>query len=247
MWDDFLLFVAVGFVAQIIDGAAGMAYGVTATTALLSVGVPPAIASACTHTAEVFTTGASGYSHWRFRNIDMTLVKRLAIPGMVGGAVGVFVLTSVPGEAFRPIISAYLLLMGVLIILKAIKPKQAAPEELKKVPLLGLVGGFFDAVGGGGWGPMVTSTLIGRGATPRYAIGSVSLSEFFVTVTITGTFIFTIGLDLWPYIIALVVGGVLAAPLAAFATKRIPDQPMMMVVGTVIIILSVRELVRVLT
>lgn len=246
MWDEFLLFVIVGFIAQIVDGAAGMAYGVTATSALLSVGVSPSVASACTHAAEVFTTGASGYSHWRFGNIDFRLVKRLAIPGMIGGAIGAFLLSSIPGDVIRPVISVYLLLMGILIMWKAFRARPTQPEEPKKVGLLGLAGGFLDAIGGGGWGPMVASTLIGSGATPRYAIGSVSLSEFFVTVTITGTFVFTVGLELWPYIIALVLGGVIAAPVAAFATKRIPDQPMMMVVGTVIILLSMRELVRAL-
>jgi len=246
MWDDFILFVAVGFAAQLVDGAVGMAYGVTATTVLLSFGVPPATASACIHAAEVFTTGASGLSHWRFGNVQGDLIRRLAVPGMIGGAAGAYLLTNLPGETVRPFVSAYLLLMGLVILWKAWRRDRTRAEPPKRVAVIGLLGGFLDAIGGGGWGPMVASTLIGRGTTPRYAIGSVNLAEFFVTATITGTFVFTIGLELWPIIAGLILGGVLAAPFAAYATKQLPDQPMMILVGCVIILLSVRSLVQAL-
>jgi uncharacterized protein len=246
MWDYFLLFVAVGFIAQMVDGAIGMAYGVTSTSVLLSVGVAPATASAAVHAAEVFTTGASGLAHWRFGNIDRSLIWRLAIPGMIGGALGAYVLTSIPGEVIRPYVSGYLLLLGLFILWKAASARPAVGPPPSRVAPLGFVGGVFDAIGGGGWGPIVTSTLLGQGTTPRYAIGSVNLAEFFVTLTISATFLFTIGLTLWPIIAGLVVGGVLAAPFAAYATKRLPDKVLMVLVGCVVVLLSSRSLLKVL-
>jgi uncharacterized protein len=246
MWDDFLLFVAVGLAAQMIDGAIGMAYGVTSTSILLSLGVAPATASACVHAAETFTTGASGIAHWRVGNVDRSLVWRLAVPGMIGGAIGAFALVSLPGDAIRPYVSGYLLVLGLLILWKAFTARNASPPPPSRVAPLGLVGGLLDAIGGGGWGPIVTSTLIGQGATARYTIGSVNLAEFFVTATISGTFFLTIGLTLWPIIAGLVLGGVLAAPFAALATKHLPDKALMVIVGCVVIILSLRGIVRAL-
>jgi hypothetical protein len=243
MWDEFLLFVAVGFAAQLVDGAIGMAYGLTATSVLLSLGVPPSTASACVHTAEVFTTGASGVSHWRMGNTRFDLIWKLAVPGMIGGAAGAYLLAKTPGDVIAPIISAYLLAMGCLILWKAVSKRTESDAPPKHIAPLGLAGGFLDAIGGGGWGPMVASTLIGRGLTPRFAIGSVNLAEFFVTSVISATFVFTIGLELFPIIGGLILGGVVAAPFAAYATRKIPDQPMMILVAIVIIILSVRGLV----
>jgi hypothetical protein len=244
MWEDFAIFVGVGVLAQLSDGAIGMAYGVVTTTVLLSLGIAPATASASVHAAEVFTTAASGFSHWRLGNVDWSLIKRLAIPGMIGGAIGAYVLTSIPGEAIRPFISAYLLLMGAVILWKAANHRPPGSGTLRHVAPLGLCGGFLDAVGGGGWGPLVTSTLIGRGAIPRFAIGSVNLTEFSVTATISATFIATIGLELWPIIGGLVVGGVVAAPFAAYTVRRIPARPMMFIVASVVIVVSVRGLYR---
>ena len=246
MGENFLLFVAVGFAAQMVDGAIGMAYGITSTTVLLSMGVPPATASACVHTAEVFTTGASGASHWKFGNIDRKLVWRLAIPGMIGGALGAYVLTELPGDKLKPFVSAYLLLLGLFILSKAIR--RSAPSVLppQNVAPLGFFGGLFDSIGGGGWGPIVTSTLLGQGTTPRYAIGSVSLSEFFVTLTISLTFLLTIGLTHWHIIAGLILGGVLAAPFAAYATRHLPDKALMIIVGSVVVLLSLRGIVMAL-
>ncbi len=242
MTNDLLMFIAIGFAAQMVDGAIGMAYGITATTALLSMGVTPATASAAIHTAEVFTTAASGAAHWRLGNVDRRIVVRLAVPGVVGGAVGAYVLTAVSGNQIRPIVSAYLLVMGGLILWRAFQRRESERTDGKSPGLLGLAGGFLDAIGGGGWGAVVTSTLIGRGVPPRFAIGSANVAEFFVTSAVTAVFVVTIGLSLWPIIVGLVLGGIIAAPLAAFATKRIPDRPMMMLVGSVVIILSLRNL-----
>jgi uncharacterized protein len=241
--NDVLLFIAIGFAAQLVDGAIGMAYGITGTTLLMSMGVPPATASASVHAAEVFTTAASGTAHWRMRNVDRKLVARLAVPGMFGGAAGAYVLTAVPGDRIRPIVSAYLLVMGAVILWRAVWKDSRACEPPKNVGLLGLVGGFLDAIGGGGWGAMVTTTLIGRGVTPRFAIGSANAAEFFVTATVTATFVATVGLSLWPVITGLVIGGIAAAPFAAYATKHLPDKPVMILVGVVVILLSLRVLV----
>ena len=246
MWDDILLYVIIGFVAQMIDGALGMAYGVTASSVLLSLGIPPATASACVHAAETFTTGASGIAHWRFGNVDRKLLVRLAIPGMIGGAIGAYALTELPGEALKPFISAYLLLLGVFIVWKALAVRPLEAPQPRAVAPLGFFGGVVDAIGGGGWGPIVTSTLLGQGTPPRYAIGSVNMAEFFVTLTISTTFFLTVGLSLWPIIAGLVIGGVIAAPFAAVATKHIPDQVLMLLVGCVVVLLSLRTIVMVL-
>jgi uncharacterized protein len=246
MWEDILLYIAIGFAAQMVDGAIGMAYGLTSSSVLLSMGVAPATASACVHAAETFTTAVSGAAHWRFGNVDFNLVRRLAIPGAIGGAIGAYVLSNIEGNSIKPYIAGYLLLMGVSIVWKALKPSTVLSEPPKQVIPLGLIGGFVDSIGGGGWGPIVTTTLIGSGTTPRYAIGSVNLAEFFVTLTISATFMFTIGLELFPIIVGLVAGGVIAAPLAAYATKHLPDKTLMLIVGWVIILLSLRTIVKAL-
>ena len=244
MLSDFLLFLAVGFAAQLVDGAIGMAYGLTSTTVLLSIGVTPAVASASVHAAEVFTTGASAVSHWRMGNIDGALFRRLAIPGAIGGAIGAYALTETPGEVVQPAVSIYLAVMGGIVLWKALgKPPDEAPPP-RYVPALGLAGGFLDAIGGGGWGPMVASTLVGSGTKTRFAIGSTNAAEFLVTTTVSATFVATIGLDLWPIILGLVLGGVLAAPFAAYVTSRLPDRPLMILVGVVIIVLSLRGLIQ---
>lgn len=243
--DDILFYVIVGFLAQMIDGAIGMAYGVTATSVLLSAGVPPATASACVHAAETFTTGASGAAHWKLGNVDRKLLWRLAVPGAIGGAIGAYVLSEFPGDTLKPFIAAYLLVLGLVIIWKAIGARHREGVQPRTVAPLGFFGGLLDAIGGGGWGPIVTSSLLGQGATPRYAIGSVNLAEFFVTLTISATFFVTIGLSLWPIILGLIIGGVIAAPFAAFAAKHIPAKLLMLAVGCVVVLLSMHTIYRV--
>jgi len=238
---DLFIFIVVGFIAQIIDGSLGMAYGVTSTTFLLSIGVPPATASASVHTAEIFTSGASGLSHLRFGNVDKKLFKKLVIPGIIGGVLGAYILTTLPGKTIKPFVAFYLFIMGLMIFRKAFKKNQEKAVETKLFPL-GVTGGFFDAIGGGGWGPIVTSTLVARGHNPRFAIGSVNLAEFFLTVAEVSTFFTIVGLVHWQIIVGLIVGGVLAAPLAAYVCKRLPSRALMIIVGVLVIALSIKTI-----
>ena len=243
MWEDILLYIAVGFAAQMVDGAIGMAYGIVSSTVLMSLGIPPATTSACVHAAETFTTAVSGISHWKFGNVDWKLVRRLAIPGAIGGAIGAYVLANIDGKIIKPYIAGYLVLMGVFILWKALRANAPASDvPPRHVGPLGFFGGLVDSIGGGGWGPIVTTTLIGSGTAPRFAIGSVNLTEFFVTLTISATFMFTIGLELFPIIAGLLLGGVVAAPFAAFATKHLPDKVLMIIVGSVVVLLSLRTI-----
>lgn len=236
--DDLLLFfIAAGFIAQLIDGSLGMAYGVTASSILLSLGLPPATVSATVHAAECFSTGASAVSHHAFGNVRKELFKKLVVPGVISAVIGAYVLTALPGDVIKPYIAGYLLLMGVVILIKAFRkfpPKQVTEH----VAPLGFFGALIDTIGGGGWGPIVASNLIGRGNDPREAIGSVNAAEFFVTLAGSVTFILTIGLSHYQAIIGLAVGGVMAAPIAAWLCKRIPAKPLMILVGLLIICLS---------
>ncbi|MDH5406809.1 MAG: sulfite exporter TauE/SafE family protein [Candidatus Aminicenantes bacterium] len=236
-----IVFIIVGFIAQMIDGALGMAYGVSSTSFLLSIGVPPAAASASVHTAEVFTTFVSGVSHLKFGNVDKKIFRKLLIPGIIGGVLGAYVLTAVPGDKIKPFIGIYLLIMGLMILRKAFKVIKERRVETKLLPL-GAAGGFFDAIGGGGWGPIVTSTLMARGHSPRFSIGSVNLAEFFVTVAEAATFFTILGLVHWQVIVGLLIGGVIAAPLAAYICKRLPSRALMIIVGILITALSVRTI-----
>ena len=242
MDSDLIVFAVVGFVAQLVDGALGMAYGVISTTVLLTFGVPPVVASACVHAAEVVTTGLSGLSHALFRNIDRDLFRQIVIPGMIGGVLGAYILTELPGDRIKPVIAAYLLVMGLVILRRAFRRARAAGPPRWLVPL-GLTGGFLDAIGGGGWGPVVASTLVAGGTPPRFAVGSVNSAEFFVTLSVTATFIATVGLSNWKVIVALLLGGALAAPLSAYFARRMPARLLMIVVAAAIIILSVHTLV----
>lgn len=239
----FWFFVAVGFVAQMIDGALGMAYGVSSNSLLLSLGVPPAAASASVHAAEVVVTGISGASHWRLGNLDRTLVRRLLVPGVIGGVLGAHLLTSVSGERIKPFVALYLLLMGLRILVKAFNGLGAHSPSYRHLGLLGFVGGFFDAVGGGGWGPIVTTTLVARGNHPRYTVGSVNFSEFFVTLAESVTFLLSMSFaEYWRIIVGLLVGGAVAAPLAARVTQKVPAKLLMVAVGILICLLAARTL-----
>lgn len=242
-----LLFALVGFFAQMIDGCLGMAYGVSSNSVLLALGVPPKLASASVHAAEVVTTAVSGFSHFRVGNVDRELALRLIVPGVIGGVLGAYLLTQVDGDVIKPYIAIYLLIMGLYILVRAFRKIAEAEINKALIPFLAIVGGFLDAIGGGGWGPVVTTTLVAGGKKPRFAIGSVNLSEFFVTTSESVTFILTIGnlVDYWRIILGLLIGGALAAPLAAIACRRIPQRAMMIIVGLFIIFLQVRTLLSI--
>lgn len=239
---DLAFFAAAGFVAQMIDGALGMAYGVTCTSLLLAFGYSPAAASASVHMAEIVTSGISGHFHWKLGNVDHTLFKRLVWPGVVGGAIGAYAVSTLPGDAVKPWIAIYLAIMGVRILIKARNGRVPAAPTAARVEALGLVGGFMDAIGGGGWGPIVTSTLVGRGHEPRMAIGSVNRAEFFVTIVQSATFVFMLGATNLNVVLGLCIGGGLAAPMAAILAKRMKAEHLMVAVGLLIVLLSIRTL-----
>jgi uncharacterized protein len=261
MSEHFFLFILVGFIAQFIKGSIGMAFGVISSAFLLSLGIPPVVVSASVHTASIATTATSGISHALFKNVDYLLFRRLVIPGVIGSILGAYLLTRIPTKIATPLIASYLLSMGLIILYKAIRQvhqtkrlpaffikkilrEQLPSEHARGVIPLGAVGGFLDALGGGGWGHIITSTLLAQGATPHYVIGTVNSVQFFVALSASATFFFTIGLSNWPIIIALIIGGVIAAPLAAYMVRRINPPLLMLMAGILVVLLSARTLIR---
>jgi uncharacterized protein len=244
MGDDFWKAVAVGLLAQTVDGALGMAYGITSTTFLMASGATPAVASASVHIAEVFTTGVSGISHVRLGNVNKNLFLRLLLPGMVGAIAGAVLVSQIDAKIIKPYVAAYLVIMGLYIVSKIFKTIKTHTGEPKHVAKLGLFGGFLDAVGGGGWGPVVTTTLVGTGQDPRTTIGSVNLAEFFLTFVSAMVFAVLVDESPWPTVAGLVVGGLFAAPFAALLTKRLNTKVLLALVGTVISIISTYNLYK---
>lgn len=238
-FETLLPFIFVGFGAQIVDGALGMAFGVICNTLLVAViGLPPARASANVHIVETFTTAVSGISHVAHGNVDKRLFLRLLVPGIIGGVTGAYVLTNIDGETVKPFVLGYLIAVGAYLLVRGLLfPPRA--EKPKVVEPLGLIGGFLDAAGGGGWGPIVTSNLLVQGVEPRKVVGTVNSVEFFLTLTVSATFIFHLGLkDFATATLGLLIGGVLAAPLGAFMAKRIPTKTMLILVGFVLMATS---------
>lgn len=243
----FFWFLLAGFLAQIVDGALGMAYGVTSNSVLLGFGLSPRLASAAVHTAEVFTTGVSGLSHIKFGNFNKALFLKLIIPGVLSASVGSYLLGSViDGEFIKPYVSLYLLFLGVIIIYKAFKKNIAAKNNLKNAPIYALFGGFLDSIGGGGWGPIVTSNLIKEGNTPSTVIGTVNTAEFFITYFSAGILIYFTGIQSWQIILGLIVGGTLAAPFGAYIAKKLPTKTMMITVGVLIILTSIYTISKII-
>ena len=238
---DFLWFMLGGFIAQMIDGALGMAYGVSATTFLLSFGVSPAVASMSVHASEIFTSGVSGLMHLKFGNVNSKLFKVIVLPGVIGSIIGAYILTEFESynSIIKPIVGGYTLILGIVIIVKVVKKHQKR-KKLKRVGWLATAGGFLDAIGGGGWGPVVSSTLIASGKNPRLVIGSVNLAEFFVSLASSFTFFTLIGGSGWQTILGLILGGVVAAPIAVHLSKKLNVKAMMIFVGIVVIIVSLR-------
>jgi len=234
-----LPFIAVGFAAQLVDGALGMAFGVISNTLLVGVlGVPPAQASQRVHVVECFTTAVSGISHLLHGNIDKSLFFRLLIPGVIGGLLGAYVLTSIDADVVKPFVLLYLTAIGIYLFARGILYPPTA-KVAKHVAPLGLLGGFLDAAGGGGWGPVVTSNLLIQGADPRRVVGTVSAVEFFLTISVSAAFIYHLGLaDVAGATLGLLIGGIAAAPLGAFAAKRFAARHMLILVGIVLTLTS---------
>ena len=240
-----IVFVLVGAFAQLIDGSLGMGYKTSTTTFLLTLGVPPIFASSSVHLGGVFTSAASGLSHWKLGNLDKALFRQLVIPGIIGGLMGAVLLTKLPTGIIKPIVSFYLFVMGVRIILKSMQQRTQLNIKTRTTPL-GFFGGFFDAIGGGGWGPIVTSTLMMDGHHPRMVIGSVNIAEFFVTMFQSIAFLILLDEIAWNVVIGLIIGGVMVAPIAAYITKYIPATRLMLLVGILVMSLSLRTLLTAL-
>ena len=244
----FYWMIMAGFLAQLVDGALGMGYGVTCTSVLLSLGINLPAISGSIHTAEIFSSAASGYSHYKFGNVNKKLFKALLIPGIIGAVLGAYLLSEF-GDKYavyvRPVLAAYTLILGLRIFFTAFRKRQRS-RKVKRVGWLAGAGGFLDSFGGGGWGPLVTSTLISKGRTPRYIIGSVSVTEFFVTLASALTFFSMLGITHWEVISGLIIGGLIAAPLAARLAGKLPLKTMFIAVGAMVVIWSVRILVKAL-
>jgi uncharacterized protein len=245
-----LPFVAIGFVAQLVDGALGMAFGVITNTLLVSVmGVAPARASASVHLVETFTTAASAISHIIHKNVNWKLFTRLVIPGMIGGITGAYLLSNIDAKVARPFVMAYLTGIGFYLLWRWWAADHGRPHRRARLVMpLGLVGGFLDAAGGGGWGPVVTSNLLVQGTEPRTTIGTVNTAEFFLTTTISATFIVTIGLEAFTIAaIGLIIGGLMAAPLGAILVKRFSSQRLLFLVGMILTATSLFSLYKALS
>ncbi|MDF4002479.1 sulfite exporter TauE/SafE family protein [Luteibacter sp. PPL552] len=242
-WSQFLIFAGVGLLAQLVDGALGMAYGLVSNAVLLALGLPPAVASATVHTAEVVTTGVSGGAHAFFGNVDWKAFRRLAIPGVVGGVIGAWFLASVPGEAIKPFVYVYLLVLGIVVLGRA-AGRTVSHHRVRHKGVLGFFAGLLDAIGGGGWGPIATSTLLARGGAVRQTIGTVNAAEFVVTIAISSTLLAHLGVNHWPIVLGLLTGGVIAAPVAAWLVKHLPPRYVMTAVGCLIVGISLYQLIH---
>ena len=238
-FSDILPFIAIGFAAQLVDGALGMAFGVITSTLMVGLlGVPPAVASQRVHVVECFTTATSGISHLIHRNIDKRLFFRLLIPGVIGGVTGAYVLASIDASVVKPFVLVYLAGIGIYLLVRGLLYPPTL-REAKHVAPLGLLGGFLDAAGGGGWGPVVTSNLLIQGADPRQVVGTVNSVEFFLTLAISASFIYHLGIaDLAGATLGLLIGGVVAAPFGAVAAKYLKPKVVLIMVGIVLTITS---------
>lgn len=235
--EELIFFILIGFAAQFVDGFLGMAYGISANTLLIGMGISPVQASASIHIAELFTTSVSGFSHYGFGNVDIPLVKKLILPGVIGATTGAIVLVWMPLDIMKVLVACYLLVMGGTILYKAYKNHIAEQVRHHVVPL-GFLGGFLDAAGGGGWGTIVASSLVAKGSIPRLAIGTVNAAEFFIAFASSLVFIVSINTLNWTIVVGLALGGALSAPLAAYFARHMPAKRFMVVIGIVIMILS---------
>ena len=243
------IYLLVGFIAQMIDGALGMAYGVSVTTFLLSIGISPAIASASMHASEIFTTGSSSLVYMRYKNVNMKLFKKLVWPGAIGAILGATAIAFISKEYFviiKPLVSLYTLFLGVMIIFRAKNIHLRKGNKIKKIGLVAATGGFLDSVGGGGWGPIVTTSLIAGGRQLKYAVGSSHLAKFFVATISTATFFTIIGISHWQIILGLVIGGMIAAPISIYFSNKIPTKKGLLFVGLLVIAISLKTIISTL-
>lgn len=242
----FAFFVLAGFLAQMVDGTLGMGYGVTSATCLMTFNINPVLVSAAIHTSEIFTTATSGYSHYKFGNVNKKMFRHLVIPGAIGAVCGAVMLVFL-GEKYSkwllPLIAVYAAFLGLKILIKAFQ-QQPKNRKIKRLGWLAAAGGFLDSFGGGGWGPIVTSSLIAKGRSPRYTIGSVNLAEFFITMASAFTFFITVGVSHWNVVLGLLIGGGIASPLAAKLAGKLPRRTMMIAVGIMIMIWCTRMIVK---
>lgn len=242
------LYILAGFIAQMVDGALGMAYGVSVTTFLLSLGIPPAIASASMHASEVFTTGSSSLVYMRYKNVNIKLFKKLLWPGLFGAVVGAVTISFISKDYFsiiKPLVSVYTLILGIIIIFRAKNIHLNKVSKIKKVGLVAVTGGFFDSIGGGGWGPIVTTSLIVGGRNLKYSVGSSHLAKFFVALISSITFFCIIGLNHWQIILGLIIGGIVAAPISIYFSNKIPTKNGLILVGLLVIAISLKTIITV--
>lgn len=242
-WGEFLTFVGVGLLAQLVDGALGMAYGLVSSSVLLSLGLPPVAASASVHTAEMATSAVSGASHAWFGNVERKLLLQLAIPGVCGGVLGAVFLARIPGDKIAPFVNVYLVILGVLVLARA-SGHPLFRGRMRHPSPLGFFAGLLDAIGGGGWGSITTSSLIARGGVARMMIGTANAAEFLVTVAISTTLILHVGVQYWSVVLGLIVGGVIAAPFAAWLVRHLPEKVILVAVGVLIVVLGSVRLLR---
>jgi uncharacterized protein len=242
---DLAIFFLIGLFAQLVDGTLGMGYGATSTSFLLTFGVPPSISSMAVHVAEMFTTGASAISHYQFKNINRKLALYLIVPGVIGAILGAYLLSDwLDADLMKPLVAIYMIILAMLIVIKGIRKKKEK-QKTKNLGFLALFGGFMDSIGGGGWGPIVTSTLIGKGRDARYTIGSVNTAEFAIAFASGITFLFFGGIHGWQVIFGLIAGGLVAAPISAYLVNKIPRKPVTILVGILLILLSLRTLAKI--
>ena len=239
---EIILFSILGFFASIIDGCIGMAYGTILASIFTLNGVPLLVSSASIHFSEIFTTFASGLSHLSFKNVDFKLLKKIVLPGALGAIVGALMLSYASDKVLKPIVASYLIALGIYILLKQRKKRKKKTKSFKRFKFLGLIGGFCDAAAGGGWGPIVTGTLISRGHIPHKTIGTVNLTEFFVTLAQSAIFFSAIGLTSFNIVVGLILGSVIAAPFAAYIVKKINPMVLIKLVGCIIILTNIISL-----
>jgi uncharacterized protein len=245
--NQFFIFLLIGVLAQMVDGTLGMGYGATSTSFLLANGVPPVVSSAAIHVAEMFTTGASTLSNHKFGNINKKLAYYLIVPGVIGSIIGATVLSNFIDQDFiKPFVAVYMIILALLILRKGLRKNAPKKQKTQRLGILATIGGFMDSIGGGGWGPIVTSTLVGKGRNPVYTIASVNAAEFAIAFASGVTFLFFQGVNGWKVIAGLVIGGVIAAPIAASLLTKIPRRGATIAVSIMILILSIRTLVKLL-